>query len=196
MVTGPLLHSMKWELLMGRPDAVIAEHARTDTTETAPRTFSALAMGAQTVWGRRFAFKDGMEEFGAPAEPFSCEIILRLFDEFNKSTSHVPLIGFEFTFLVDGISIDGIGGESIITEESVLRNLDGVDCKGERIGEASFLFILIPLDVFVSVYEALMLALAAFLLKHLPMNLLDRGMRIRIRKSSENHRMTSNETCE
>jgi hypothetical protein len=80
MIAGPLLHSMKRKLLMGRPNAVIAEHARTDTTDTSPRTLSALAMGAKTVWGRCFAFKDGMEEFGAPAEPFSCEIVLRLFD--------------------------------------------------------------------------------------------------------------------
>lgn len=59
-----------------------------------------------------------------------------------------------FTFLVDGISILGIGGESIITEESILRSLDGVDREGELVGGASFLLILIPLDVFFSVYEA------------------------------------------
>jgi hypothetical protein len=64
------------------------------------------------------------------------------------------LIGFKFTFLVDGISKDGIGGESIITEGSSLRTLDGVDRDGELVGGASHHSILIPLEVFFSLYDA------------------------------------------
>jgi hypothetical protein len=59
-----------------------------------------------------------------------------------------------FTFFVDGISKHGIGGDSIITEGSTLRTLDGVDRDGELVVGASLRLILIPLDVFFSTYEA------------------------------------------
>jgi hypothetical protein len=92
-----------------------------------------------------------MEELGTPAEPFSCEIVLRLFHKFINLSKHVPLIGFDITFFVVGISKDGIGGESIITEVSILLTLDGVDREGELVGGASIRLTFIPLDVFFSI---------------------------------------------
>jgi hypothetical protein len=171
MIAGPLLHSMKGKLLMGGPDAVIAEHARTDTTETSPRPISGLAMGASAMQRWTFAFKDGMKEFSTPAEPFSCEIILRLLHRFTNESTHVPLIGFHITFFVVGISKPGICSESVVIEEPVRRILEGVDCAGELDGGASFRLTFSPLDVFFTVYEAYILAPAAFFLMHRPIAL-------------------------
>jgi hypothetical protein len=153
MIVGPLLDSMKGKLLVGSSDAVFTEHAWSDTSEASPSCILALAVGANTIWRRCFAFEDGMKEFSTPAEPFSCEIVLRLFHEFISKSSYVLLIGFDITFLVFGMfgmSKEGRGGESIISEGSILRILEGVDREGELVGGASFLFILIPLDVFCS----------------------------------------------
>jgi hypothetical protein len=88
-----------------------------------------------------------MKEIVTVAEPFPCKIVLRLFYKIIYKLEHVPLIWFEITFLVVGISKDGIGGESIITEGSILRSLEGVDREGELVGSASVRLIFIPLDV-------------------------------------------------